>query len=146
MITGAYFVYSGTVTLASVLVAIPIGCLVALILHANNIRDIGPDRVAGKRTLATILGRHGANIEFLVLILGAYGSIVSMVAVVPMTWPALLTLVTFPKAVQITRRAWKEADLQALNHVVRDTAQLHFRFGMLLTIGLLLTVLGERFS
>ncbi len=143
IIGGAYYVFRGSLTWASLLVAIPIGCLVALILHANNIRDRVPDRASGKKTLATILGRRGANIEFLILVTGAYVGIIVLVAVVPSAWPTLVTLVTAPWATRLTRRTWLLSDLPSLYRVVRETAQLHFRFGLLLTTGLLARPIAE---
>jgi 1,4-dihydroxy-2-naphthoate polyprenyltransferase len=61
MIGGAYYVLAERLTWEVILASLPIGSLVAAILHANNVRDVDLDRRAGKVTLATLLVRRGAN-------------------------------------------------------------------------------------
>ena len=53
---GTVFVEVGKVGTLGVLAAILPGSLAAALLLVNNIRDIGTDRVVGKRTLAVLLG------------------------------------------------------------------------------------------
>ncbi|MBK8834524.1 MAG: 1,4-dihydroxy-2-naphthoate octaprenyltransferase [Anaerolineae bacterium] len=64
MVVGSYFMLAQEVPLRVVLLAMPIGMLVAAILHANNMRDHDMDRAKGKRTLSNILGRRGSKIEY----------------------------------------------------------------------------------
>jgi 1,4-dihydroxy-2-naphthoate octaprenyltransferase len=144
MICGAYFVMADTVTLQSVLVSIPIGLLVAVILHANNIRDIPLDRAAGKVTLATLLGRRSANIEYLVLVIGAYVMTLVLVATELGLWPVLLVAVTLPAALRLCRLCLTAVDVRELNKLLRQTAGLHLRFGTAMTAGLVLSSIFER--
>ena len=146
MVVGAYFVLARHVTLASVLVALPIACLVALILHANNIRDVDLDRAAGKVTLATLVGRRTANVEYALLAGAAHLAILLLVAVEPRLWPAVLACLTLPTAARLVRMLQRAQDPQGLNVVLRRTAGLHLRFGLLLTAGLLLGALVERWA
>jgi 1,4-dihydroxy-2-naphthoate octaprenyltransferase len=136
IIVGAYYVLTASVTVASFLAASAIAFLVALILHANNIRDIALDRAAGKRTLATILGRSAANIEYALLVAASYVSIVALVVFNPSLWPASLVLLTLPLAMRLTQVVFVATDPSALNSLLRRTAGLHLRFGLLLAIGL----------
>src|SRR5215470_6381553 len=57
IVLGAYFVMALHFSASALWASIPLGFLVAGILHANNIRDIESDTRHGKRTLATMLGR-----------------------------------------------------------------------------------------
>ena len=50
------------------------GLLAAAILEANNIRDIDTDRLAGKRTLAVILGRDRARRLYAATVVAAAGA------------------------------------------------------------------------
>src|SRR5436309_3540274 len=83
------------------LLALPIGFLVASILHANNLRDLETDRQFGKRTLATILGREGARVEYYLLIAGTYVSLLLIVLLGFAPWWTLISLLTLPMAIRI---------------------------------------------
>ena len=138
LVVGAYYAFARTVTLTSVMAALPIACLVAAILHANNIRDLESDRSAGKVTLATLLGRRAANAEYALLVASAYAATLLLVAADRRLWPGLIALVTLPTAAAFTRALSTATDSRVLNAILRGTAGLHLRFGLLLTLGLLL--------
>lgn len=138
VVAGAAYVLTGRWTLLSILVSIPVGFLVAAILHANNLRDIEVDRAAGKSTLATMLGRGGGNREFVLLIAAAYVALPLLLVSDGSLWPALLPLASVPAAVALSRYVIAAPAPEALNPGVRRTAALHFRFGVLLTAGLII--------
>lgn len=144
MVGGAYAVMANRLTLQAVLVAIPIGLLVAVILHANNIRDIPLDRAAGKVTLATRFGRRAANDEYVALVAGAYLTTLVLIATDLGLWPVLLTGITVPVAVELCRVVFTATDVRELNLLLRKTAGLHFRFGACMTVGLVLSSIVER--
>ncbi len=144
MVIGAYYVQARIVTWPVLLASLPVGCLVAAILHANNLRDLEGDRLIGKRTLATILGRARANIEYYLLIGGAYLVLILAVLIGLLPWYTLLALVTFPAALALMRRVAASADPIQLNPVLRKTAQLHMRFGLLLVSGWIVGLLVNR--
>ena len=144
MIVGAYVVLTGRITGTSVIVAVAIGCLVAAILHANNIRDAELDRAAGKATLANMFGRRAANLEYALLIGVAYLATLALILVEPRRWPAVLAFLTVPLAADLVLVLWRADGPVELNVVLRRTAGLHLRFGLLLTTGLLVGVLLER--
>lgn len=135
IVIGAYFVQIKLVTLEPLLASIPIAFLVAAILHANNLRDLEHDREIGKRTLATILGREYANIEYYVLIVGTYAAQIVLVVIGFAPTYTLITLVSFPSALALMYRVAANTEPAALNPVLRRTAQLHMRFGFLLAAG-----------
>jgi len=66
-VCGTYYVQALRLTYVAVIVSIPIGLLITAILVVNNMRDIETDREAMKYTLAVILGKKGAKIEYFML-------------------------------------------------------------------------------
>lgn len=61
-VLGSYYLYSPRFHADAVLPAISAGLLATSVLNINNIRDIESDTKAGKRTVASLLGRHRAII------------------------------------------------------------------------------------
>ncbi len=137
IVLGTYVVQTQSFSWMPVLAGAPIGLLVAAILHANNLRDIETDRVQGKRTLAARFGRGFARWEYAFLVLGAYLLTLSLLAVdLRLGLSALPTLVTAPAAVELIHEAFSTADPARLNRVLRGTAALHGRFGLVWALGL----------
>ncbi|MCZ7567486.1 MAG: 1,4-dihydroxy-2-naphthoate octaprenyltransferase [Ardenticatenaceae bacterium] len=136
MVVGSYYVLAQQAPLHVILLALPIGLLVAAILHVNNMRDLEDDLARGKRTLANILGRRASRREYLLLVGGGYGLLVLLVLAGFAPWFALLPLVTLPEAITLIRYAFTTEAPQALNKVLRGTARLHERFGWLLIAGI----------
>ncbi len=137
MVGGAFYVLAERVTLDALLLSLPIGLLAAAILHANNVRDILSDRAAGKRTLANLLGRRAANAEYAFLLVAAYAAIGLLILFNHPFWPVAFVLASVPHAISLLRLVPTAADAPTLNVVLRRTAGLHLRFGLLLTGGLL---------
>ncbi|HKC84124.1 MAG TPA: 1,4-dihydroxy-2-naphthoate polyprenyltransferase, partial [bacterium] len=69
---GTAYVETGHITTLSVLMGCGVGFLATAILVLNNLRDIETDAAAGKRTLATRIGRRPTRILLLVLVCGAF--------------------------------------------------------------------------
>jgi 1,4-dihydroxy-2-naphthoate octaprenyltransferase len=114
---------------------VPVGLLAAALLQANNLRDVSTDREAGKRTLATRLGRAGGG-RFYVSTLG---SAALSVAVLSAWRPgALLALLAVPLAVAPSRLALGVHEGRALLPMLGATARLQLAVGVLLTVGVLL--------
>jgi 1,4-dihydroxy-2-naphthoate octaprenyltransferase len=135
MVVGSYYLQRHEVTLPVVLASLPVGFLVAAILHANNLRDLDSDKQIGKRTLATLLGREGARLEYYILIGGTYLSLVVLAVLGIAPWLALITVATLPTAWRLIRLAAQESEAKALHPLLRQTARLHMQFGSLLIVG-----------
>ncbi len=136
MVLGAYYVMAGGLTSATALLAgLPIGFMVAAILHANNIRDEEADRAANKHTLVVRFGRRFANVEYIVLVGGAYVMVVVMVLAGVMPWPTLLVFLTAPEAYRLIRLFTTSTDVSLLHQGQGRTARLHGLFGLWLVIG-----------
>ena len=144
IIGGTYIAMTERLTWEVAIGSLGVSCLVAAILHANNIRDMEVDARAGKTTLAQLLGPRGARLEFVALVVASYASVALLLVIWPENWPTAIVLVSAPLAVYVTgvvRRSTSAADL---NSSVRLTAQLHFRFGLILTGGLLIRAALDR--
>jgi len=102
-VTGAYYVQRGEITGQALWVSIPIGVLVALILLANNIRDIQFDGQVDIHTIATLLGRRLAVRLYEVLVAGAYGVTVLLVILGQLSGWAFLTLLSLPLAFKLIK-------------------------------------------
>jgi len=145
MVLGTYYAMSGgQVDWTPVLVGMPIGLMVAAILHANNIRDIDADRAANKRTLAVIFGLRFARAEYVGLVGGAYVLTALLVLSGTMPWPTLLVLVTMPDAYRLMRVFLTSRDTALLHQAQGGTARLHGQFGLWLVIGWLVALVLRR--
>lgn len=144
MVGGAYFAMTDAVTWQVVVASLGVAALVAAILHANNIRDIEPDRAAGKTTLATLLGRRGSNIEYAALVAAAFLSVAVLVGFSHRFWPTLAVVASLPVAWSLVRLTVAAEESRSLNVVLRKTAGLHLRFGALLTLGLFARAILDR--
>ncbi len=72
---GTTYVQEGTVNDESWISAVAIGLIACSVLMVNNIRDIAQDRVAGKRTLAVLLGDRVSRVVFVLLLLLPFGAV-----------------------------------------------------------------------
>jgi 1,4-dihydroxy-2-naphthoate octaprenyltransferase len=135
---GTRYVYDQTAPADAWISGVAIGLLAAAILVANNVRDSDTDRLAGKRTLAVILGRDAAQWVYAVMVLGSF--VVVAVAVPLGTLPswALLTLLALPLTVSPIRTILTETAGPPLIGVLKGTARLQLIFSALLSMGVLI--------
>jgi 1,4-dihydroxy-2-naphthoate octaprenyltransferase len=134
IVMGAYFVQLEDLTWASFYASLPVGILVANILHANNLRDIQSDRSHAKVTVSTLVDRPAADSILWALVIGAFASVIICVVLDALTPWSLLVLGAVPAAVA-TLRTLKEREPARLNLLVRNSARLHMHFGLLLALG-----------
>ena len=137
-VLGTYYVQAGAIHPEAILAAIPVGALATAILIVNNVRDIDRDRVAGKRTLAVILGRRGARAEFLALLIAAYAVPLGLWAQGLRSAWILLPFATGSLAMRALHEVREREDGPALNRALLDTARLHALFGVLFAAGIAL--------
>lgn len=137
-VVGSYFVQTGEFTWSAVLAAAPVGAITTTILIVNNVRDVDTDRAAGKRTLAVLLGRNAARLEYGLLMLASYAvPLVWWLSVDGTAW-VLLPLLSLPLAIRLTHTLVTRVDGPTLNRALAGTAQLLAVFGLLFALGLLL--------
>ncbi|OGC76889.1 MAG: 1,4-dihydroxy-2-naphthoate octaprenyltransferase [candidate division Zixibacteria bacterium RBG_16_50_21] len=140
MVIGSYFALTGSYSSTVLFASLPIGFLVAAILHANNTRDIIHDAEAKVKTLANILGHRAAKVEYYVLVFGAYLSIIIMVFTKTISPWSLLVLLSLPPALKNIKAIAASQPGKPENIAILDvqTAQLHLLFGLLFSISLIL--------
>jgi 1,4-dihydroxy-2-naphthoate polyprenyltransferase len=134
IVGGTYFVQRGSLSPDAVLISVPFGLLVALVLLANNLRDIDYDRSAGIATLGTLLGQQKTRVLYQGLILLAYLAIAIMIALKILSPWGLLVFFSAPVAFRLIRTLQREIP----NDADARTAQLDTLFGVWLIIGLIL--------
>lgn len=137
-VNGAYLVQSGGLAIAAFMASVPVGCLVTAILVVNNVRDIGTDRAAGKRTLAVRIGRRATRWEFAALVSVAYLWLpLLVVSGAARWWLFWLPLATIPLALSVINLVASRAGGRSLNVALKATGRLHLYFGVLLATSLL---------
>jgi len=134
MFEGAYAVQRQALSLQVLYLSIPFGVLVALVLLANNIRDIDYDSRQGIKTVGILLGtRHSFHL-YAALIVAAYLYTALMVLLGVLSPWGLLVLLSLPKAVHLLKTFTQKIP-EAADAV---TAQLDTVFGLLLIAALIL--------
>jgi len=131
---GTYYAQTGDLTLNSLLVAIPMGCLSCALLAINNLRDRAADELVGKRTLAVRLGDSSARTAFISLLLITHISVLFLMQ--PWT---LITLLLLPMTFSLIKAIRAGAQGAQLIALLGKTGQLQLRFAILLSLGLLLS-------
>ncbi|MDQ1675804.1 MAG: 1,4-dihydroxy-2-naphthoate polyprenyltransferase [Actinomycetota bacterium] len=134
-VLGTVYVQAGRVSWAAVAAAVGVGAYACALLVANNLRDIPTDVLAGKRTLAVLLGDRRTRALWFVLVGGA--QLLGLVAALDRPW-ALLSLAGMPIAVRAGARLVRGARGRDLVPVLRDTGLAELLFAVGLGMGLAL--------
>ncbi|WEO79238.1 1,4-dihydroxy-2-naphthoate polyprenyltransferase [Cryobacterium sp. SO2] len=90
--TGTTYVQVDVVTMESWLSAVGIGLLACAVLMVNNLRDIKPDKVSGKRTLAVRIGATASRVVFCVFLLLPFGIAAFFALLYPLAWFTMFVL------------------------------------------------------
>lgn len=135
---GTVYVETGRITSLSVLMGCGMGFLATAILVLNNLRDIDTDAAAGKRTLATRIGRERTRILVLVLVSAAFG--VPIVIFVMHLAGVTVMLVHFaiPTAAIPVRIAFASTAAPDLVRALKRMAIAQLAYALLFTLGVLL--------
>src|SRR5919198_232808 len=120
----------------AVAASLPVGLAAVAILLANNIRDLGSDRAAGKRTLVVRLGRARSRALF-VATLAAVFVLVALIGLARP--PALLALAALPLAAGPVRLVRYRQDGPGLVAALAGTARLQLAVCVFLSVGLWLS-------
>ncbi len=136
MVAGSTLVQTGQLLPEAFLAGIPIGFLVAAIVYVNEFPDHDGDKATGKDTLIVVFGPEKARIGYVLLVAGAFISIVVMAlnGTFPMlTLIALVASYFGVKAIQILYKYYDDRLLQPAN---AGTINMHFITGILFCIGI----------
>ncbi len=133
---GSYYVQAKSLSLLSFEVAVVAGVLAVALLVVNNLRDIPGDTVAGKRTLAVMVGDGRTRHFYVGLLVVAALFVFSIAARRPGAVAALLAL---PLVVKPVRAVLAGAEGASLIPVLGQTSRVQLVAGLLLAIGLAAT-------
>jgi 1,4-dihydroxy-2-naphthoate octaprenyltransferase len=130
---GSAYVHLERITGLSVLAGVPIGLLAVAILVVNNLRDIGNDAVAGKKTLAVRIGAPATRGLYVCCLVVPF--IVTGAIAVVRPW-ALLAWLALPLIIDPARRVARREAGKGLIDVLVATGRLQLVFGLLLAAGI----------
>ena len=141
-VMGTTYVQTSTLAAESLVpslyAGIGVGALACAILVANNLRDIPTDRVAGKRTLAVVLGEERTRALFALLLAAAAISLLALALAT--TWWALLGLVYLLPAVPVARVVLNGTTGRELVPVLQKTGVAELLYATGVFAGLLVGV------
>ena len=132
-VAGTAYVQMQALTWLGLAASVPAGLLACALLMVNNLRDIGTDTVAGKRTLAVMLGDARSRAGYVLTLLVPFGIAALLAFFRPFT---LLTMLTLPLARLPVRSVRTGASGPALIRALGQTGRLQLAFGIAFTIGL----------
>ncbi len=138
-VMGTYYVNALEWSEASFWASLAVGALCTNILVINNLRDVEQDAKAGKRTLGVLFGDTALKWEYLLMLVLAF-------AIPPHFYFQLgyeiwifLPFLLVPLAFIHAKKVWTETHKPNLNKVLGQTAQFMALFGILFTIGIVLS-------
>lgn len=118
---GSYYVQGNEINWQIFLLSIPGGSLSCAILVVNNLRDLSTDKLAGKRTLAVLLGESKTRVFYIALLIVSQG-VSTLAAVID---PKLLaTLICLPFTISASRKIYTGMIGRDLIPILAKTAQL----------------------
>ena len=113
--------------------SVPAGLLACALLMVNNLRDIRTDTLAGKRTLAVMLGDARSRVAYVLTLLVPFGVAALLAFFRPLTLIVVLVLpLARPPVLAVRAGASGPALIKALG----QTGRLQLAFGIMFTIGL----------
>jgi 1,4-dihydroxy-2-naphthoate polyprenyltransferase len=135
---GTVYVEIGRITALAVWLACAMGFFATAILVLNNLRDIDTDAAAGKRTLATRIGRRQTRVLLTITALAPF-------ACVGVAWldalaqgPVLASLLALPIAWFAVHDASVTAEPRILVRSLKRVAMAQLAFALLFAFGILL--------
>lgn len=134
---GTYFINTGYISSQALISAIPVGALVTNILVVNNYRDIEQDKMAGKQTLAVLLGKNFAFVEYCTLLASSFAVPLIMYIYYDLTYWIFLPYLTLPFAYKLIIMLLNYKGTE-LNPALELSAKLSALFGLLFSLGLCL--------
>lgn len=132
-VVGTAYVQAERILPQSVVASVPVGLLACALLVVNNLRDIDGDTVAGKRTLAVVLGERRTRWLFAGVVVLSFVVVTGLATYRPFAALALAAaILALPPVGAVLGGARGLALLPAL----RDTGLTQLLLGVLLAIGL----------
>lgn len=122
---GSTYVQALTVNLEGWLGGVGVGLLACAVLMANNLRDVAQDKLAGKRTLAVLVGATAGRVLFCVFTLVPFVIAVFFALFYPPAWLVLFGLLLALPACLITVLARSPRELLIALQLASFTALVY---------------------
>jgi 1,4-dihydroxy-2-naphthoate polyprenyltransferase len=132
-VAGTAYVQMDSLPWLAVAAAVPVGLLACALLVINNLRDIPSDRLAGKHTLAVMLGDQHTRWLYTACALIPFAVAAAIAPARPLV---LIAFAALPLALVPVRSVHAGASGPALIGALGKTGRLQLAFGALLTLGL----------
>ena len=132
-VAGTAYVQMSALSWLGLAASVPAGLLACALLMVNNLRDIGTDTLADKRTLAVMFGDARSRVAYVLMLLVPFGIAALLAFFRPLT---LVTAVALPLARLPIRSVRAGASGPALIRALGQTGRLQLAFGIAFTIGL----------
>jgi len=132
-VAGTAYVQMSAFSWLGLVASVPAGLLACALLMVNNLRDIRTDTVAGKRTLAVLLGDARSRTAYVLTLILPFFCAALLAFFRPLT---LVTLLALPLARIPVRSVRAGATGPALIKTLGQTGRLQLAFGIAFTIGL----------
>ena len=144
-VIGTYFLFTGMITLKSILLSIPIGLMIFEILLINEFPDYEADKAVNKKHLVVRMGRQKARILYVFVIGLTYLSVIIPVALRIFPIYVLIFLLTLPFAYKAVSVALKKFnDEKQIIPAQANTIFLTIGYGILLSLGLIIDKLVSK--
>lgn len=128
----SYFIQTGSISLISVLVSMPISILIGAIMLSNNIRDLDGDKKSGRKTVAILVGREKAIKLLAVMFIVSYVFILILIFFFSLSPWLLLTFASIPKAIKAVKGFVGKTEPIQMMPAMKATAQTNTIFGFLM--------------
>lgn len=129
-VCGSYFLFTGDVSVSSIVMGIQVGFLATVLLAINNLRDSRTDGRVGKKTLAVRFGDTFVKAEITFLIVAAFVLTAYWWITYKKIWFVLVVL-ALPLAFKIIRDVWMITDKAKLNKMLGLSGLLMLVFSVL---------------
>ncbi len=124
---------------ASFWASLAVGALCTNILVINNLRDVEQDAVVGKRTLGVLFGDTALKWEYTLMLILAFSIPLHFHVQLGYDLWIYLPFLSLPMALNQGRKVWTETHKPNLNKVLEQTAQLMAIYGILFSMGVILS-------
>ncbi len=135
---GTAYVQTRHITALGVLMGCGVGFLATAILVLNNLRDMETDAAAGKRTLATRIGRRPTRILLLLLVSGAFAVPIVLFLSRLASVTVMAMYLGLPIAYLPVRTAFTTTSPPRLVQALKRMAVAELAYALLFTVGILL--------
>lgn len=137
LVGSGYFLQTGGIDTSIILISIPIGISTAMVLFANNIRDIENDRTKGVKTVAIYLGKDISLLLFSILISVCYLWIAILILARILPILSLVVFITIPLSYKTIKQFFNNIPSNADALIGKVVNSVYLLLIMSLTIQLL---------